>query len=203
MPTSPIGGTEASSTPLFSWLLEPGEEAEELQISTNPAPGEGGGFARDEDVRYEFLADFQTAFAVGNTEPLFAGTWYWHVQTSDQNYDFKWSPIAYFTVPDLPPVLKSLHVQDLDCIDKIQIEFEHFDNSRDQRVSWRFDLLKHRRSGRIGKATGTTDETDETVSFRTPRRATRGKKYWAQLTITDPIGQAVKSEARPLRLGTC
>lgn len=202
-PTSPVGGNEASSTPLFSWLLESGEEAQELQISTNPAPGEGGGFTRDEDLRYEFLADFQTAFAVGNTEPLFAGTWYWHVQTIDQNYDFKWSPTASFTVPDFPPVLKSFRVHDFDCIDKIGIDFEYSDNSRDQRVAWRLELLRHRHGGRIGRATGSTDETDETVSFRTPPKAKRGKKYWAQLTLTDPIGQVAKSQARPLRLGTC
>lgn len=200
---SPTEGAEVPSTPTFSWLIASGEESDELQMSTNPAPGENGGFANDDARRTEFLDRSQTAFAVGDAEPLNAGVWFWHVRTYDQDYDSHWSPVGSFRVRDEPPVLKAFSVDDLDCIDEVSLELEYFDNSESQLVRWRLDFTEKRNGPRKARIRGTATDGSMYESVNTPSRLKRGKRYWIKLSLQDPAAQEVVSKPRRLLLGRC
>ena len=63
--TSPSDGASVSPTPSFSWSVGAGDDSDELELSQNPAIGSFGGFANDEGLRNEFLADTQRSFTVG------------------------------------------------------------------------------------------------------------------------------------------
>ncbi len=203
-PVSPPGGSTTTSTPSFSWQLGVGERSSTLEISPNPAPGQFGRFADDEDRRLEFLQDPQTNFTVGDSEPLFAGTWYWHLETEDQDYNSYFTPTLSFQVPDEPPTLSEVKVNSYECLKQIDLTFDHSDNSRDQFVRWQLDFLRHRKSGRVARIVGSTNEefgTSETLGI--PHKLKVGKRYWTRLRIIDPAGHRVTSKPRPLRLRGC
>jgi hypothetical protein len=202
-PLSPTSGSSTSSTPSFSWELGSGERSYAIEISPNPAPGEFGRFADDEDRRFEFLADTQTTFTVGDAAPLFAGTWYWHVETDDQNFDTHFTPTLAFQVPDEPPI-SAVEIDYLACVREVQLSFEHTDNSRNRFVRWQLAFLRHRNSGRSARVSGsTTEEFGTYEDFDLPEKLKLGKTYWARLRITDPAGQIATAGAQRLRLERC
>jgi len=79
---SPAEGETISSTPTFLWQLGGDEQSEAIEYSLNPAVGGGGRFADDRDKGFDLIPIGQTSYSVGNSQPLVAGTWYWHVRTS-------------------------------------------------------------------------------------------------------------------------
>lgn len=205
---SPRDGGFTTSTPTFTWQLDPGEESFIIEITPNPALGGDAGFAEDEELRSDLLDEQQTSYSVGNADPLFGGTWYWHVKVvvEQPSYDSYWSATRSFHVPDEEIRLHSFQVDYLACIQEVTLEFEYSDNSRDQFARWRLDFLKRRGGHSVARRRGSVDESDFgsfSHSFERPAELQIGRRYFAQLRLKDREGHVTGSRPKRLPIRHC
>jgi hypothetical protein len=205
---TPANGATTTSTPTFTWGLGTGEDASAIEITPNPALGSGGGFANDEELRFAGLAAAQTSYTVGTSEPLFAGTWYWHVSVFDDVpcCDYRWSEIRSVQVPDEPIRLLDLDVDYLDCIRKLQLQFEYSDNSADQFASWQLVFSKKKSRGTVARRYGESDESEfgsVYESFKRPHDVRVGRRYFVRLVLQDRALHVTESSPVRLRITSC
>jgi len=206
--TSPPDGASASSTPTFAWQLAAGEQSEAIEFTTNPAPGSFGGFADDRNRTFDLVTADQTTYTVGNTSPLVAGRWFWHVGVSVPGEFFpesKWSAAQSFTVANERPRIESFKIGYFTCSKRVFIDFGHSDNSE---APPRYAVEFRRRGKTLGRSRGRASNaglggTTEYESFRRPRRVRVGKSYAARLVLTDQAGQVTRSRPRRVRIGRC
>jgi hypothetical protein len=93
----PNGATVGSVHPVLRWSLAPGEVSSAIESATSPATMVSG-FYPENIVARAALASSATDWSPGIV--LFAGTYYWHVQTHDVRFfNFFWSAVSSFTVP--------------------------------------------------------------------------------------------------------
>jgi hypothetical protein len=93
----PNGATVGSVHPVLRWSLAPGEGSSAIESATSPAILVSG-FYPENIVARAVLASTATDWSPGIA--LFAGAYYWHVQTHDARFfNFSWSSVSSFTVP--------------------------------------------------------------------------------------------------------
>jgi len=208
--TSPPDAAKASSTPTFAWQLTAGEQSEAIEYTTNPAPGPDGGFADDRNKTFASVNADQTSYTVGNTSPLVAGRWFWHVRVSVPGEFFpesKWSAAQSFLVADERPRIESFRIDYLSCIKEFSVRFGHSDNSEAApRAAVEFRPV--RRGRRVRRSLGQTDDTGlggatEYESFRRPRKLRVGRSYFARLVLIDSARHVTKSRPRRVRIEHC
>jgi hypothetical protein len=202
VPIEPPDGATTSSTPTFTWRLEPGEDPLAIELTPNPAPGAGGAFTEDAAKRVALLAEGQTAYAVGNRERLEPGQWFWHVGAFGPALTFGWSPTRRFVVPDEPIRLHSLKVEYFKCLRELSVEFEYSDNSAGQPARYRLDFRRRRRGRRVASIGGRAEGGLAFETFRRPRRLPIGR-YYVRLELRDGGGHVARSRFRRLRIGRC
>ena len=97
-PVSPPNGATVVGFvhPLLRWSLAPNEGASAVETATSPFTTASGFSGKV--VALATLSSNTTQWSPGTF--LFAGTYYWHVQTHDPSFFiFGWSPVSSFTVP--------------------------------------------------------------------------------------------------------
>ncbi len=206
--TSPPDAAKASSTPTFAWQLTAGEQSEAIEYTTNPAPGPDGGFADDRNKTFASVNADQTSYTVGNTSPLVAGRWFWHVRVSVPGEFFpesKWSAAQSFTVANERPRIESFKIGYFTCSKRVFIDFGHSDNSE---VPPRYAVEFRRRGKTLGRSLGRASNaglggTTEYESFRRPRRVRVGRSYFARLVLIDDARHVTKSRPRRVRIERC
>lgn len=200
---APAEGSSNSSTPRFTWRLGPGEHSSTLELSPNPAPGEGGGFTDDMAKRTFSLADTQTSFVVGNSAPLSPGVWFWRVGATGPDFDTRLSVIRRFVVRDEPIRLLSLKLTSFRCIRDLSLEFSYADNSSGQPARYRLEFRRTRRGRRVASIAGRADEGRLFTTRRVPRRLRAGRRYYVRLSLRDRGHHVDRSRFRRLRIGRC
>jgi hypothetical protein len=202
---APIGPPESSvttSTPTFTWQLAPGEEASSIELSPNPAPGAFGGFTDDTRKRTAILADHRTSYAVGDSEPLSPGTWFWHVNAFTADFEPVWTPVRRVWVPDEPIRLVSFKVTSHQCLRRVGVEFKYEDNSVGQPPVYRLEFRRSRRGKRVASVAARAEDGQHFKSLRLPRRVRRGR-FYVRLRVRDAGGHVALSGLRRIRVGRC
>lgn len=202
VPLGPADNVTTTSTPTFTWQLEPGEEVVSLELSPNPAPGEAGAFTDDTRKRSVVLATAQTSYAVGNRDPLAPGTWFWHVSSITRRFEVLWSPVRRIVVPDEPIRLHSFRLTYFQCIRQLSVDFAYSDNSTGQPASYRLEFRRSRRGRLVASVGGRATNGQEFRTFRKPRRLRSGR-YYVRLKVRDAGGHVARSRFRRLRVGGC
>jgi hypothetical protein len=97
-PGSPPAGASTSSHPTFAWTLPANEEADILQIASNPSTTPSGEFFRENVVATGFLdANHQSSWTPASA--LFAGPHWWNVQSHNSDtFVTSYSTASPFTV---------------------------------------------------------------------------------------------------------
>lgn len=202
VPLTPADNANTTSTPTFSWQLDPGEEAFVLELSPNPAPGEGGGFTDDMARRIASLDKTQTSYAVGNGSPLSPGAWYWHVNAFGPFFDSRWTPVRRIFVPDDPIRLLSFRLTDYPCLRQLAVEFKYEDNSVGRPASYRLEFRRSRRGRIVTHVGGRAQDGQEFRALRIPRRLRRGR-YYVRLRLRDAGNHVASSRFRRISVGRC
>jgi hypothetical protein len=201
-PIGPADGTTTTSTPSFSWQLAPGEEAFSLELSPNPAPGENGAFTDDMQKRAVVLGETQTSFAVGNSNPLPPGIWFWHVDAFSPLLEHRWTPVRRIRVPDERIRLLHFKLFSFRCIRRLSVDFDYDDNSIGKPARYRLEFRRHRRGPLAAVIKGRAVDGRVFKQYRFPRKLRSGR-YFVRLKITDAAGHSDRSRARRLRAGGC
>jgi hypothetical protein len=204
---APPDGAVVSGTPTLAWGPAPGESANLLELGRAPATGDDGAFADDPDKRIVILADGQTSYTVPAAEPLYAGPWYWHVQTLDLSAEpgGLWSLTRRFVVADARIRLVSFELGFLRGIDDIVARFAYSDNSRNLAATYRLEFRKRRHGPRVARRSGSVDRNSlqngkAFVSVRRPHRLRRGSRCYVRLVLRDAAGHVTRSRFVRIRL---
>ena len=154
------------------------------------------------------LDDPQTSYTVPASAPLLAGTWYWHVEMI--NFDFdpccsRWTDVRRVVVQDAPIELSSFKVGFLRGLDQLVLRIAYSDNSADLRARYRLVFKKRRHGRRLARVFGAVDrgsfQNGEAFdSARRPKRLTRGRRYFVRLELRDAAGHVARSRYVRIRL---
>jgi len=205
---SPSEGAFTSSTPTFTWSLGTGEEAEVIEISTNPAPGGSGGFTDDDDKHFDLLDATQLTYVLGDSRPLFAGTWYWHVRIYDEVpcCDSRWSAVRSFQVRDEPIIITDFGATYFSCLREVAFTFSFSDNSQDQYADWAVIFSRTAHGAPKARFRGTADQGDYGSVYESrkrPRSLKIGKRYFSRVVLTDRGGNQTQSGVDRVRIAPC
>jgi hypothetical protein len=197
-----------SSTPTLAWGPAPDEGASQIELSPDRTLAEDGSFADDPRGRKVQLDDTQTSYTVPPSEPLQEGTWYWHVETL--NFDFepcctRWTEVRRVVVSDAPIQLSSFRLGFIRGLDQLVLRIAYSDNSADLGARYRLVFRKRRHgrkratiAGRLDKGNFQGGEAFDSV--RRPKRLKRGRRYFVRLELRDAAGHVVRSRYLRIRL---
>jgi hypothetical protein len=208
VPVAPPDGASVSSTPTFAWGPAPEETANRLELSPDPQTTEDGAFVDDARKRSPILDDEQTSYTVPASDPLFAGTWFWHVEMLGFDFDpccSRWTETRRVVVEDAPIRLHSFKLGFLDGIDQLVMRIAYSDNSADLRARYRLVFRKRRHARRLATVSGRLDRgtfqgEQAVASARRPKRLRRGARYSARLELRDAAGHVARSNYVRIRL---
>jgi hypothetical protein len=208
IPVAPPDGASVNGTPTFAWGPGPGEDANQIELSPSRTLAADGSFAGDPRERKDLLDLGQTSYTVASDQPLLAGTWYWHVEMIDFDFDpccSRWTDVRRVVVADAPIELSSFKLGFLPGIDQFVVRVAYSDNSADLHARYRVVFRKHRHSRRLGALTGTLDRASfqngrAFASGTRPKRLRRGRPYFAQLVLRDAAGHVARSLLVRIRL---
>jgi hypothetical protein len=208
IPVAPPDGAKVSSTPTFAWGPAPNEDASQIELSPNRALADDGSFVDDPGKRKAQLDDTQTSYTVAPSDPLVAGTWYWHVEMANFNLDpccSRWTDVRRVVVRDAPIRLSSFKLGFLRRLDELVLRIGYSDNSADLGARYRLVFKRHRRgrklalvSGRVDKGNFQGGEAFDTA--RRPQRLERGRRYFVRLDLRDAAGHVARSHFVRIRL---
>jgi hypothetical protein len=208
IPVAPPDGAKVDDTPTFAWGPAPGEDANQIELSPNPALADDGSFVDDPRKRAEQLDDPQTSYTVPASKPLLAGTWYWHVEMI--NFDFdpccsRWTDVRRVVVQDAPIKLTSFRIGFLRPLDQLVLRIDYSDNSADLRAWYRLVFRKRRRGRVLARVSGRVDRGSfqngqAFDSTHRPKRLRRGKRYVVRLELRDAAGHVARSRYVHIRL---
>jgi hypothetical protein len=208
VPVAPPDGAKVDSTPTFAWGPAPDEDANQIELSPNPALAEDGSFVDDPREQKAQLDDPQTSYTVAASQPLIAGTWYWHVETI--NFDFdpccsRWTDVRRVVVQDGPIKLTSFKVGFIRALDQLVLRVAYSDNSADLRARYRLVVRKRRHGRRLARIFGRLDRGSfqngqAFDAARRPKHLSRGRRYFVQLVLRDAAGHVARSHDVRIRL---
>jgi hypothetical protein len=208
IPVAPSDGAKVSSTPTLAWGPAPGETANQIELSPDRSVQDDGSFVDDPRKRKASLGDTQTSYTVPASEPLLAGTWYWHVELF--NFDLApccslWTGVRRIVVQKTPIKLSSFELAFLRPLDELVLRIGYSDNSANLAARYRlvFRERRHGRKlvtirGRIDKGNFQSGKAFD--SLRRPKRLRRGRRYLVQLELRDSAGHVARSRYVHIRL---
>jgi hypothetical protein len=208
IPVAPPDGAKVPSTPTFAWGPAPGDGANQIELSPDPALADDGSFVDDPRKRTVQLDDPQTSYTFPASQALIAGTWYWHVQTFNFDVDpccSQWTQVRRVVVDDAPIKLSSFKLGFLRGLDELVLRIGYSDNSADLGAQYRL-VFKQRRYGpelarvfgRLDKRSFQSHEAFDAV--RRPKRLKRGLRYLVRLELRDDAGHVARSHYVRIRL---
>jgi hypothetical protein len=208
VPVAPPDGASVGGTPTFAWGPGPGEDANRIEISPSPATTDEGVFEDDPRKRSAILDDSQTSYTVPATDPLVAGTWYWHVETLNLEINqccSRWTATRRVVVEDAPIQLSSFRLGFLRGIDQLVLRIAYSDNSADLAARYRLAFKKRRRGRGLATISGKVSRSSfrngkAFVYARRPKRLRRGSRYLARLVLRDAAGHVARSHYVAIRL---
>lgn len=202
---TPAEGETTTSTPVFTWAPDRGEDPVLFELTPAPPPVATGEFPAHPELRSTPLDENQARYALPAFDRLFAGTWYWHVGfANDATLTEGWSEVRTLSVADEPAEIGKFGVA-YRCPGKISFHFSYADNSLDQAAAFRLEFRKRsgRRVAKYAGAVGASDKGKFSASFDRPRRLKPTRRYGAQLVLTDPGGNVTRSPEKKVRIKRC
>jgi hypothetical protein len=188
-PTSPLAGATTSSHPTFTWTLPANEEADSLYIASRPDTTPSGQFFTENVVATGFLGEGRPQTEWTSASPLFAGAYWWNVETHDRN---TYAPM--FSRPPLPFTVRaesrviSVRVRRNSYSfvpDDLSINVRWATNVRE--VVVQADIVrKGRRVGRIRQAHETLSALDSDNAYLTwnrPRKVRTGTRLTLNISL--------------------
>jgi hypothetical protein len=208
IPVAPPDGAKVNSTPTLAWGPAPGEDANQIELSPNRALADDGSFVDDPRKQRAQLDDTQTSFTVPPSQPLIAGTWYWHVELFNFNIDpccMVWTDVRRIVVQDAPIKLSSFRVGFLRALDELVLRIGYSDNSANLDARYRLVFRKRRHGRKLASVSGRLDRGnfqggEAFDAARRPKRLKRGKRYLVRLELRDAAGHVARSHYVPIRL---
>ena len=208
IPVAPPDAAKVAGTPTFAWGPAPDEEANVIELSPVRTLAEDGSFVDDPRKRKVLLDTMQTSYTVPSSQPLLAGTWYWHVETI--NFDFepccsRWTDVRSVVVRDAPIRLNSFRVGYVRGLDQLVLRIAYSDNSANLGARYRLDFRKRRHGRTLARVGGRIDKGDvqageSFASARRPKRLKRGRRYLVRLVLRDVAGHVARSRYARIRL---
>jgi hypothetical protein len=192
-PLAPAPGATTSSHPVFTWSLGPSEESDTVHIASRPDTTPEGQF-HDENVVMTGAPEESTATTWSPVQPLFAGHYWWNVETRDADFMPAFSPAREFTVA--PEVrLLSVRLSRATFLRQVTVDLRWVSNAHD--VAMELRLL---RKGRVvGLARGqletliSGDPERGTLQWRAPRRVRPGTRLVVRIRVTG-AGQSATAQ---------
>jgi hypothetical protein len=208
IPVAPPDGALVNSTPTFAWGPGPGEDANQIEISPSPATVDDGAFDDDPRKRGAILDDSQTSYTVPASDPLVAGTWYWHVETVNFEIEpccSRWTETRRVVVGDEPIRLSSFKLGFLGGLDQLVMRIAYSDNSADLGARYRLVFRKRRHGRKLAAVSGKLSKASfrdgQAFAFaRRPKRLRRGSRYLARLVLRDAAGHVARSHYVAIRV---
>jgi hypothetical protein len=189
-PLSPETGATTSSHPVFTWALGPDEESDSVHIANRPETTPDGRFYDENIVMSGFVED-AGATTWSPSEALYAGRYWWNVETLDASFDPVLSAIREFTVaPEVK--LLSARFSRYSVSRQVRAELRWVTNAPEVLVEIRF-LQKRRAVGVVRERSETlvSQDPDETMlAWTAPRKVPRGARLVVVVRITGAGGTA-------------
>jgi hypothetical protein len=182
-PVAPAPGATTSSHPVFTWSLGPSEESDTVHIASRPDTTPEGQF-HDENVVMTGAPEEGTATSWSPVEALFAGRYWWNIETRDADFLPAFSPVREFTVA--PEVrLLSVRLSRTTFLRQITVECRWVTNAHDVAIELRF-LRKGRPVGVVREQVETLISGDPDrglLQWRAPRKVRPGTKLVALVRL--------------------
>jgi hypothetical protein len=208
IPVAPPDGAKVVSTPTFAWGPAPGDGANQIELSPNRAIAGDGSFVDDPRKRTVQLDDTQTSYTLPASEPLIAGSWYWHVETFNFDVDpccTRWTEVRRVVVRDAPIKLSSFKLAFLRALDELVLRIGYSDNSANLGARYRLLFRKRRNGPRLATVSGRVDRgsfqgAQAFDATRRPKGLKRGMRYLVRLELRDAAGHVARSHYVRIRL---
>lgn len=194
-PLSPAAGaTVDGSHPVFTWSTPAGEDTFGVYISNSSNTTPAGAFYDEDIVDTGILFNNEQTWAP--TSPLFAGPYWWHVETEDSDFNHLYStPPWPFTVP---PTGKFLNVklQRYPYSNELDINVTWLTNAKDSSVL----VTIKRGSKTVGRlslpwtAYAPNQSHNDIARWHRPRSVKRGAKL--KLLVTLKAGTLARTVQR-------
>ena len=204
----PPDGAQVGTSPTFTWAPAAGDEANQLELSPARVLADDGSFVDDPRKLTFQLSSAQSSFTVPASQPLLAGTWYWHVQLD--NFDIPacctvWTAVRRVVVRDAPIRLQSFKLGFVRVLDDLVLRVRYSDNSANLAARYRVSFSARRGGRRLAAVSGKLDQRSlqggvAVDSVRRPRRLARGRRYFARLELRDAAGHVTRSGYVRIRL---
>jgi hypothetical protein len=190
-PLAPDSGAITSSHPVFSWTLDPGEESDTVHIASAPETTPDGEFHSENVVMTGAMVE-SDATTWSPTEALFAGRYWWNVETRDADFAPVFSAAREFSVA--PEVrLLSARLSRSTLVRQVVVDVRWVTNASEVTLEIRF--LRNGRS--VGQVRGREEtlvsrESDRTLlQWRAPRKVRPGTRLVAVVKVTGAGQSAV------------
>jgi hypothetical protein len=205
---APPDGARVASTPTFAWGPAPGEGTNLIELSPHQVQGPDGTFVDDPRTRRVLLDETQTSYTVPSSAALLAGTWYWHVETVDFDFEpccTRWTDVRRVVVRDEAIRLSSFRIGFIRGLDQLVLRVAYSDNNANLGARYRLDFRMRRHAptrvrvgGRLDRGDFQGGEAFESVGR--PKRLKRGKRYYVRLVLRDAAGHVARSSYTRIRL---
>ena len=190
-PVAPAQGATTTSHPVFTWSLAPTEESDTVHIASRPETTPDGEFHAENLVMTGAVVE-SAATTWSPADALFAGRYWWNVETRDADFMPAFSPVREFTVaPEVQ--LLSVRLSRSTFLRQVTVDLRWVTNAHDVAVEMRV-LRKGRVVGLVRGHTETLISRDPdrgSLQWRAPRKIRRGTRLVAQIRITGAGGSAM------------
>ena len=183
-PVLPEAGATTSSHPVFSWTLERDEESDMVYIARGPETTPEGRF-HGENLVVAGAVTESNSTAWSPPEALFAGRYWWNVETRDADFSPVYSTTREFTVATELKLL-SARLARFAVNRQVTTDLRWVTNAPEVALEVRF-LWQGRVAGLVRRHEETivSREPDRAVlTWQAPRRIPRGARLRASLRIT-------------------
>ena len=183
-PVAPAAGATTSSHPVFTWSLGPSEESDTVHIATRPETTPDGQFHAENVVMTGAPAE-GAATTWSPVEALFAGRYWWNIETRDADFYPAFSPVREFMVaPEVQ--LLSVRLSRSTFLRQVTADLRWVTNAHEVTVEMRL-LRKGRVVGLVRGLMETLISRDPergSLQWRAPRKVRRGTRLVAHIRIT-------------------
>lgn len=183
-PVAPEAGAVTSSHPVFAWTLAAGEEADTVHIASAPETTHEGEFHSENVVMIGALVE-SNATTWSPREALFAGRYWWNVETRDPHFARAFSAAREFSVaPEIRPLMVRLSRSTF--LRQVTVDLRWATNVREVAIEVRF-LRRNRLVGHVRRRAETLVSRDPdraSLLWRAPRKVPPGTRLVALTRIT-------------------
>jgi hypothetical protein len=190
-PVAPEPGAVTSSHPVFAWTLSAGEESDTVHIASAPETTPEGEFHSENLVMTGAMVE-SASTTWSPREALFAGRYWWNVETRDADFARAFSAVREFSVaPEVRPL--SVRFSRSTYLRQVAADLRWVTNVREVAIEVRF-LRSNRLVGQVrGRAeTLVSREPDRALlQWRAPRKVRPGARLVAVVRLIAASHSAV------------